>query len=88
MHDRRVEAVGLLPGAFVVMISVIFWGIPGFMHSATATPPFSEDANPAFLEGRGATWQAKTDPVLQALLPKTKLKPVQTLSPEFRALLK
>jgi len=31
---------------------------------------------------------ATADPVLQGLLPKTKLKSVQTLSPGFRALLK
>lgn len=30
--------------------------------------------------------QAQSDPVLRSLLPKSKLKPIQTLSPEFRAL--
>jgi len=32
--------------------------------------------------------QAQSDPALRVMLPKSRLRPIQTLSPEFRALVK
>ncbi len=66
-------------------------------HSVQAPPPPEAAAplSPAdkqFLANPKGFWalhnQAQTDPVLKNLLPKSKLKPIQTLPPEFRALVK
>lgn len=62
---------------------------------APAPPEAAAPLSPAdkqFLANPKAFWalhnQAKTDPVLRALLPKQRLKPIQTLPSEFRALVK
>ena len=61
--------------------------------SSPATPPAALSlAQRQFVGDAKAFWalhaQAQPDPALRALLPKSRLKPIQTLSPEFRALVK
>ena len=73
------------------------WWYP--VCSGCHTPQSGAPANPnaplspaqrQFVGNAKAFWalhaQAQQDPVLRSLLPKSKLKPVQMLSPEFRAL--
>ena len=61
--------------------------------SATTNPPAPLSvAQRKFIGDAKAFWalhaQAQSDPVLRAMLPKSRLRPIQTLSPEFRALVK
>ncbi len=72
-----------------------WYGICSGCHSPQAASPANpltplSPAQRKFIGDAKAFWalhaQAKSDPVLRAMLLKTKLKPIQTLSPEFRAL--
>lgn len=61
--------------------------------SSPATPPTPLSlAQRKFVGDAKAFWalhaQAQPDPALRTLLPKSRLKPIQILSPEFRALVK
>lgn len=66
-------------------------------HTVQAPPPSNQPIplspnQRRFIGDTKAFWtvhgQAKTDPTLRMLLPKGGLKPLQTLPPEFRALVK
>lgn len=60
--------------------------------SPAIPPPALSLAQRKFVGDAKAFWdlhaQAQPDPALRALLPKSRLRPLQTLSPEFRALVK